>query len=89
LYRGLISMPALRTYPLRLARCLAQEKVLQNKTVFATRERCATDPASYLPVDCLRSRFGFDYVIKRSAIQKERNEGGLPPAMVHPPTLNS
>jgi hypothetical protein len=57
------------------ARCLAHQKVLQNETVFAARERCATGPASYLPVNGLRSGFDFDDVIKCLAVRaREGNE---------------
>jgi hypothetical protein len=57
------------------ARWLAHQKVLQNETVFAARERCATGPASYLPVNGLRSGFDFDDVIKCLAVRaREGNE---------------
>ena len=84
----MISIPAFRSCPLRAyarsrvrAACLAQEKVLQNKTVFAARERCAADSATHLLVDGLRSRFGFDQLVERSAIRaRERTERRRPAA---------
>ena len=84
--RGPISIPAFRSCPLRAyarsrvrAACLAQEKVLQNETVFATRERRATDPASYLLVDGLRPGVDFDQLVERSAVRaREGNERRRP-----------
>jgi hypothetical protein len=82
---ALISIPAFRPRPLAYApsriraRCLAQQKVLQNETVFATRERRATDPASYLLVDGLRPGVDFDQLVERSAVRaREGNERRRP-----------
>ena len=75
-------MPVASLRPLR-ARCFAQQKVLQNETAFAARERCTTDPASYPLVDGLRPGFAADYVIKRLAIRAREKAERRRPAASH------
>ena|SRR6185312_1073416 len=46
---------------------LAQEKILQHEFPLPAGERTAADPTVYLAVDCLRSSFDFDDLIKSFA----------------------
>jgi hypothetical protein len=55
----------------------------QNETVFATRERRATDPASYLLVDGLRPGVDFDQLVERSAVGTCEGIEGRWPAPRH------
>ena len=69
---------------------MAQHKVFEDKLAFATSERSTAGAARDLRLSRLRSRFDLDHVVERLAVRtrKGNKRGGLPPAILRPPTPN-